>query len=98
IQKDASFADNPWSPRPLPSDDDPEGFFQRPLHTQNHPDTFALARELRAVVDELPDRFVVGEVFGPTELLRRYCGDGLNLVFAFKTLRTPFTAPAFRAL
>jgi oligo-1,6-glucosidase/alpha-glucosidase len=102
IYKDASFADNPRSLR-FVSEDNPGGFFQRALHTQNHPDTFAFARELRAVVDEFedPQRFVVGEVFGPPELLRQYCGpsgDGLNLVFLFKSLRTPFRAPAFREL
>jgi glycosidase len=98
IHKDPAFADNPWSPRPLPSEDDPAGFFQRPLHTQNHPDTFAFARELRAVVDEFDGRFLVGEVFGPPALLRRYCGDGLHLVFLFRCMRAPFTAAGFRAL
>ncbi len=103
IFKDASFADNPFSLRPLPSEHNPDGFFQRALHTQNHPDTIAFARELRAVVDEFrdPPRFVVGEVFGHTDLLREYCGaegQGLNLVFLFKSLRTPLTAPALREL
>jgi oligo-1,6-glucosidase/alpha-glucosidase len=103
IYKDASFADNPFSLRPFPSEENTAGFFQRPLHTQNHRDGFALARELRAVVDEFrdPPRFVVGEVFGATDVLREYCGpagDGLHLVFLFKSLRTPFTARGFREL
>jgi oligo-1,6-glucosidase/alpha-glucosidase len=51
IHKDPSFADNPFSLRPIPSEENPDGFFQRPIHTQNHPDTFAFARGLRAVVD-----------------------------------------------
>jgi oligo-1,6-glucosidase/alpha-glucosidase len=100
LYKDASFADNPLSLRPVPSEDNPDGFFQRALHTQNHPDTFAFARELRAVVDEFrdPPRFVVGEVFGSPDLLREYCGpsgEGLNLVFLFKSMRAPFTAAGF---
>ncbi|MGB5696899.1 MAG: alpha-amylase family glycosyl hydrolase [Polyangiales bacterium] len=103
IYKDAAFADNPRSLRAIPSEDNPGGFFQRALHTQNHPDTFAFARELRAVVDEFdnPSRFIVGEVFGSADLLREYCGpsgEGLNLVFLFKSLRTPFRARAFRDL
>jgi oligo-1,6-glucosidase/alpha-glucosidase len=104
IYKDASFADNPFSLRPIPTDDNPEGFFQRPHHTMNHPDTVGFARELRAVVDEFddPPRFLVGEVFGPASVLRRYCGDaagrGLHLVFLFKTMRTPFRAASFREL
>jgi oligo-1,6-glucosidase/alpha-glucosidase len=101
--KDPSFDDNPFSFRPLPSEDNPDGFFQKARHTQNHPDTFAFARELRAVVDEFqaPPRFLVGEVFGAHDLLREYCGprgEGLHLVFLFKSLRTPFSAPALRDL
>ena len=103
IYKDAAFADNPFSPRPVPTEENPDGFFQRALYTQNHPDTLAFARELREVVDEFsdPPRFVVGEVFGHLDMLRDYCGaqgEGLHLVFLFKTLRTSFTAPALRDL
>jgi len=103
IYKDASFADNPRSLRAIPTEDNPGGFFQRAVHTQNHPDTFDFARELRAVVDKFnnPPRFVVGEVFGSTDVLRKYCGpsaDGLNLVFLFKSLRTAFRAHSFRQL
>ena len=62
--------------------------------------------ELRAVIDEFsdPPRFLVGEVFGAPELLRRYCqsqpelSDGLHLVFLFKTMQTAVTAGALRAL
>ena len=101
--KDESFEDNPFSFRPIPSEDDPDGFFQRAKHTIDHPDTFAFARELRVLVDGIPGppRFLVGEVFGSPRALRRYCGerdDGLHLVFLFKTLRTAFSGPAVRAL
>jgi oligo-1,6-glucosidase/alpha-glucosidase len=98
IFKDESFADNPFSWRPVPSEDNPHGFFQRNLHTIDHPDTIAFARELRSVVDEFqdPPRFLVGEVFGDPAMLRRYCGeaaDGLHLVFLFATLRTRLSEP-----
>ncbi len=103
IFKDARFLDNPPSLRPLPSEDNADGFFQRNLYTINHPDSMAFARKLRAFVDNVPGgpRFLVGEVFGPPSLLRSYCGDvgdGLNLVFLFKTLRTEFSAAAFHSL
>jgi alpha-glucosidase len=103
IYKDASFADNPFSFRPVPSEDNPDGFFQQNQHTIDHPDTIAFARELRGVVDELggPPRFLVGEVFGDAKTLRRYCGeeaDGLHLVFLFKTMRTRFAGRSMRAL
>jgi alpha-glucosidase len=101
--KDESYADNPFSWRAVPSEDNPHGFFQRHAHTIDHPDTIAFARELRAVVDATPGppRFLVGEVFGDAETLRRYCGeaaDGLNLVFLFQTLKTRATARSVRAL
>jgi oligo-1,6-glucosidase/alpha-glucosidase len=103
IFKDESFADNPFSWRPVPTEDSPHGFFQRHQHTIDHPDTIAFARELRAVVDEFrdPPRFLVGEVFGDAESLKRYCGeaaDGLHLVFLFKTMGTRFSGRAVRAL
>ena len=103
IFKDASFADNPFSWRAVPSEDNPHGFFQRHVHTIDHPDTLAFARELRAVVDEFrdPPRFLVGEVFGDAATLRRYCGeaaDGLHLVFLFAAMRARFSGRAVRAL
>jgi glycosidase len=103
LHKCPSFEDNPFSFRPVPSDDNLEGFFQRPSRTMNHPDTVAFARDLRAVVDEFsdPPRFVVGEVFGDMQTLRSYCGeaqDGLHLVFLFKALTTRFSAQSFREL
>jgi oligo-1,6-glucosidase/alpha-glucosidase len=101
--KDASFADNPFSFRPVPSERNPHGFFQRHTHTIDHPDTIAFAAELRKVVDEFddPPRFLVGEVFGDPTTLRRYCGEeanALHLVFLFESLRTAFRGPAVRSL
>jgi oligo-1,6-glucosidase/alpha-glucosidase len=104
--KDAALRDNPFSPHLLPAEDNPDGFFQHNQYTIDQPDTLDFARELRAAVDEVAaqdgvPRFLVGEAFGPPAKLRRYCGpraDGLHLVFLFKTFRTRFAAPAFRAL
>jgi len=103
LYKDAAFPDNPFSFRPLPSDRSHDGFFQRRLHNCDLPETFAFARELRAVLDDYPgDRFLVGEVFGAPEQLRRYCGTpadpGLHAVFLFQTLRAPVAAPGLRRL
>ncbi len=100
--KDASFADNPFSWRPIPSETNPHGYFQKTIHNLDHPDTLAFARRLRAVIDEYsPPRFLVGEVFGDAASLRRYCGDaadGLNLVFLFQTLRTRLSAAPLRKM
>ena len=101
--KDARFPDNPRSLRPIPTESSADGFFQRRLYTADLPETFAFARELRALVDSFPgDRFLVGEVFGSADKLRRYCGSpegpGLHTVFLFQTLRAKTTAPALRSL
>jgi len=103
IFKDPSFSNNPFSLRLLPSAENPHGFFQRNVHTIDHPDTLDFARELRSAVDAFgdPPRFLVGEVFGDPTTLRRYCGaeaDGLHLVFLFKTLRLRFAGSHVRAL
>jgi alpha-glucosidase len=103
IFKDASFANNPFTLRLFPSAENPHGFFQRNVHTIDHPDTLAFARDLRKTVDAFqePPRFLVGEVFGDPTTLRRYCGaeaDGLHLVFLFKTLRMRFAGRDVRAL
>ncbi|GAB4308312.1 MAG: alpha-glucosidase [Promethearchaeota archaeon] len=105
IYEDAEFRDNPRSLRLIPSEDDPSAFFQRPEHTQNHPDTFQFARELREVVDEFddPPRFLVGEVAASMPILRQYCGqgdqnDGLNAVFIFQSMSVPLKAAALRRL
>lgn len=104
IYEDPDFRDNPRSCRLVPNEAN-EGFlFRSTKMTQNHPDNFEFARELRTLIDEFrdPPHFLVGETFGQPELLRRYCGreqpDGLNLVFLFKTMSTHFRAGAIRRM
>ncbi|MFT3925260.1 MAG: alpha-glucosidase [Myxococcales bacterium] len=103
IYKDSGFHDNPFSLRFLPAEDNPDGFFQHHLHTIDHADTLRFARELRGVVDEFqdPPRFLVGEVFGSPDSVRRYCGDqadGLHLVFLFKSMRASVTRDSLHSL
>ncbi|MDB4974864.1 MAG: alpha-glucosidase [Myxococcaceae bacterium] len=103
IYKDESFADNPFALRFFPTAENPHGFFQRSVHTIDHPDTLRFARDLRTAVDAFadPPRFLVGEVFGDPTTLRDYCGseaDGLHLVFLFKTLRMRSLGRHVRAL
>lgn len=102
IHKDPRLRDNPFRWKLFPTEDDHDGYFQRRVHTVNHPQNFVLARELRRVLDEYPgDRFAVGEVAGRPEVIKRYLGeeqDGLNLIFMFETLRFKFSAAWFRGL
>lgn len=76
---------------------------QTPNRTLNTEDCFALAGDLRSVCDEFgPDRVLLGEVFGPSPVLRRYVSDGdragLHLVFLFDFLAARYGASVYRAL
>jgi oligo-1,6-glucosidase/alpha-glucosidase len=89
IVKDKDFRPNPFSFNPFPTKDGMNHLFQRREMTVNHPGNFALAKEIRAVVDEFPERFLVGEVFGQHEQIKQFLGeqqDGLNLIFLFDML------------
>lgn len=103
IFKDALFRNNPFSPYPLPCDQNPWGFFQKRLYSTDLEENFEFAAELRAVLDgEGGDRFMVGEVFGDTKTLRRYCGSperpGLHAVFLFQFLHVDVQPDAIRGM
>lgn len=104
VYEDPEFRDNPATLRLLPNENSDGFLFRSNKHTHNHPDNFEFARELRQLVDEysVPPRFLVGETFGPPEILKKFCGeekpDGLHLAFLFKTIETPFRAGPLRRL
>lgn len=102
--KDPDFRDNPIK-LPLFGGSGTDRFFtQKRVMNHHHPDTIVFAKELRRVVDEYdnPERFLVGEVSGDYETIRRYCGDdtpdGLQSVFLFQTLDTKLQAQPIRNL
>lgn len=99
LGKNQSFPDNPFYPKYFPKPDDNDHcFWQNKLHNFNHPESFKLAKDLRTVVDEYPGRFLIGEVSGNAEILKRFLGekqDGLNLVFQFELLHFKFTKKFF---
>lgn len=102
IYEDTSFQDNPASLRIIPSEETPDGFFQKMKYNVNQEGSFRFATELRAVVDSFqnPERFMVGEVFGDVETTKKFCSyegkDGLHTIFLFQTLSTPFRAKKWR--
>lgn len=103
IYKDDLFRNNPWSPYPLPCAQNPWGFFQKRLYSTDLEENFEFAAELRSVLDSAEgDRFMVGEVFGDMQTLRRYCGSpekpGLHLIFLFQLLHASINAGAIRNL
>jgi glycosidase len=102
IFKDASFRDNPFSYKLLPTEDDPSSFLQEARYTVNLPESFAFAREFRSVCDQFGEKLSVGEVSGDSTIIRKFLGetrnDGLTLVFDFGMMNFKFTAGYFRNL
>jgi glycosidase len=99
IMQDPLLRDNPR--RPAMHNGMPR--LQTPIHTLNTADNLALAADLRAVCDEFDgDRALLGEVFGPPEVLRGYLGTearpGLHLVFLFDFLAARYGAGRYRSL
>lgn len=104
IVEDTSFTDNPFSWRIIPSEESPDGFFQKMKYNVNQEGSFEFATELRALVDSFsqPTRFLVGEVFGDVTTTKKFCSyegkNGLHTIFLFKTLSTPFKAKSWRKM
>lgn len=100
IYEDPGYKDNPFSLRVVPTQDFTKMFWQEKKYTMNHPDDFALAKELRSILDGYdPPRFMVGEVFGDHKTLKNFLGekqDGLNLVFLFDISALEWDADFFR--
>lgn len=101
IFKDPEFRDNPFSFRLIPTpDSQDEAFFQKKIHTLNHPDCFGLAKEVHSLLDEYKeDRFLLGEVSGDDSILKKFLGenhDGLHLVFQFELIHFQFSAKFFQ--
>lgn len=99
LMKDAEFRDNP------PNPDYREGtnpyFKLLPVHTTDLAEVQEVVAGLRQVVDEFPDRVLIGEIYLPVERLVAYYGaalDGAHLPFNFALLETPWNAREIEAL
>ena len=97
--KDDQFRDNP------PNSDffagDPPHRRQLPLYSADRPEVHELVRELRSVVDEFPERLLIGEIYLPLDRLVKYYGRdlaGVHLPFNFSLLETPWDARAVARL
>lgn len=104
IYEDESMKNNPFSFKIVPSESNPNGFFQKAKYNINHEKSFQFATELRQVIDSFqnPKRYLIGEVFGDNETLKKFCNyngkDGLNTVFLFKTLTEKFKAKPYQKM
>jgi alpha-glucosidase len=86
VLKHPDMPDNPPNPQWKPGDRDADQFTW--TFNRNYPDVYGAVAAIRTVIDEFPDRMVVGEVFGrPDELARYYYTmegvHGLHLAFNF---------------
>ena len=93
--KDDAFRDNP--PNPDYRAGEPPHRRLLPLYSADRPEVHDVVRGLRAVVDEFPERVLIGEIYLPIERLVAYYGrdlSGAHLPFNFSLLETPWDARA----
>ncbi|MBV8186939.1 MAG: DUF3459 domain-containing protein [Alphaproteobacteria bacterium] len=91
--KDDQFRDNPANPAFRPGD--PPHHAVMPLYTTDRPEVHAVIEEMRRVVDEFPERVLIGEIYLPLERLVAYYGrdlGGVHLPFNFALLQTAWSA------
>jgi alpha-glucosidase len=91
--KDDQFRDNP--PNPGYQLGQPSHHRVLPLYNADRPEIHDLVSEMRAVLDEFPDRVLIGEIYLPIEQLMAYYGRdmrGAHLPFNFQLLQCAWTA------
>ena len=99
LLKDAKFRDNP--PNPNFRTGQPPHRAVVPLYTTDLPEVHEVIAELRKVVDEFPDRVLIGEIYLPIEKLVAYYGRdlrGAHLPFNFALLDVPWRARSIAKL
>jgi alpha-glucosidase len=90
LMKDPQFRDNPLNP-----DWDPASgpyFRYLPAHSRDHPDTAAVIRRMRQVIDEHEDCVVIGEAYLSLERTVAYYAAGVHLPFNFALITGTWTA------
>jgi alpha-glucosidase len=93
LLKDDQFRDNPPNPAFRPGQ--PPDHAVIPVHTTDLPEVHEVIAGLRRVVDEFPDRVLIGEIYLPIDRLVTYYGrnlEGAHLPFNFALLDTPWEA------
>ncbi len=97
--EDDQFRDNPANPGFRPGDPPHHRFI--PLYSGDRPEVHDALRAMRKVLDEFPDRLMIGEIYLPFEKLMTYYGADLgetNFPFNFGLLETPWHARDIAAL
>jgi alpha-glucosidase len=100
VMKDAEFRDNPPNPA-YRAGIDAEAHRFLPLHTSDIPETQGIVAAMRSVVDEFPDRVLIGELYLPLERIVAYYGENLSgaqLPFNFLLISTHWDASTIAGL
>ena len=97
LVKDEHFADNPPNPAWREGMDPYQALV--PLHSSDRPEVHAVVAQLRRLLDEYPERVLIGEIYLPLERLVSYYGAdmsgemrGAHLPFNFQLLSAPWDA------
>jgi glycosidase len=104
VYEDSDLRRNPPSFRIIPSDKSLTIFFQNLKNNFLQAKSFEFATELRSVIDEFdnPKRILIGESHGDEGLINQFCynngKNGLNAIFLFKAISTPFKAEKYREM
>jgi len=97
--KDDQFRNNPKNPA-FRSGDSPDKSLL-PIYSGDRPEVHGALHEMRQVLDEFPDRLMIGEIYLPFERLMAYYGrdlSGVHLPFNFALLKAPWRAREIAAL
>jgi len=89
--KDDQFRDNPPDPNYAPGEQKPKRALI-PLYTGDRPEVHEVITEMRRVIDEFPNRLLIGEIYLPVERLVAYYGRDLS------ELHLPFNFALLNAL
>ena len=93
--KDHQYRDNP--PNPGYRLGQSSNSRHLPIYNSDRPEIHELVAEMRAVVDEFPQRVLIGEIYLPVQQLMTYYGKdlkGANLPFNFQLLQCAWSAEA----
>jgi len=91
--EDERLRDNPPNPDYRPSDPPDKSLL--PIYSGDRPEVHDALREMRQVLDEFPNRLMIGELYLPFDRLMAYYGCGLSGVhmpFNFALLKAPWNA------
>ncbi|HEY8947115.1 MAG TPA: alpha-amylase family glycosyl hydrolase, partial [Polyangiaceae bacterium] len=99
LVKDERWRENPKNPDHQPSQGPYESLL--PAYSTDQPEVHGIVAEMRAVLDEFPERVLIGEVYLPVQQLVRYYGSptarGAHLPFNFQLITLPWDAARIAA-